>query len=68
MKKKFPKRYVVGEGFPWATGMGRVDAPYDSLKICSEPLGARFMALRFPIELWQADMPRYRVVLERLDD
>ncbi len=70
--RAFKKRYVLGEGYPWATGLGTPDAPYDKLCLCKASKGAEFMTLDFPEELWGKfggpELPKYRIVLERVDD
>jgi hypothetical protein len=61
--QKFQKRYVLGEGFPWAIGT----APYKEIGLSQSQLGVLLNALYFPSELWSKDVPRYRLVLERVD-
>jgi hypothetical protein len=58
----FKKRYVLGVGYPYALGLG----PYTDfcLQEC-QTVGIR-TRLNWPKELWQADLPRYRLVLERV--
>ena len=65
---QFPERIVLGVGHPWAPGLGTAEHPYDSVHL--NPLaagnGGRRVKLRFPKELWRADVPKYRLVLERV--
>lgn len=61
-KAKLQDRYVLGEGYPWALGT----APYASIALCEERIGVRFVGLSFPDDLWQANVPKYRLVLERI--
>lgn len=63
---EFPERAVLAEGYPWAVGTGPY---YYEIRMDKNNLaGSGVVALRFPEELWRADLPRYRLVLERIDD
>lgn len=65
MANKFCKRYVLGEGFPWA--MGTKD--YKEIALSKTAIGFSPVVLDFPAELWNANkLPRYRLVLERIDE
>jgi hypothetical protein len=63
-KKKFKKRYVLGEGYPWAFGE---NLPYKQIGLCSKHIGTQLVSVDFPLELWSNELPRYRLVLERID-
>ena len=65
MKKlKFNKRYVLGEGYPWAMGM----KIYTSVALVRAPKGVELIPLDFPIDLWSSAVPRYRLVLEQVKE
>ena len=61
---KFPGRIVLGEGYPWAYGLG----PYREVGLNEVPVGVQPMSLRWPKELWSKEVPQYRLILERIDD
>lgn len=63
----FPDRIVIGVGYPWATGLGRKDAPYDSIQLHRNrrPCG-KAKPLDFPEALWSSRVEKYRLVLERI--
>lgn len=61
-KKVFKDRYVIGEGYPWG---------YDEKKTMMIGLnykraGFNTKQLRFPKVLLGKDIPKYRIVLERI--
>lgn len=62
-KKTFKKRYVLGEGYPWAIGLKE----FRHAPLASDPVGTNFELLNFDTALWSADLPKYRLVLERVD-
>lgn len=66
--KKPKKRYILAEGYPWACGLGKPEKPYDAIYMCPEPIGVQPMPLNWPRELWSKDLPKFRLVLERIDD
>ena len=68
MTTKFKSRYVLGEGYPWATGIGTVDSPYDTIVLHRDSMMGQRMQINFPTELWSKDLPKYRLVLERVDE
>lgn len=62
-KDKFKDRYVLGEGHPWAMGL----EPYYEINLHDGPYASdKRIPLKFPRELWSRDLPKYRLVLERL--
>ena len=62
MKVKFKKRYVLGTGYPWENN----NSVPTELLIALSPNG--FSAkLNWPKELWDQDLPQYRLVLERVE-
>lgn len=60
---EFRERYVLGEGYPWAMGIG----PYREVVLSKTSLGLDPQDLNWPDELWRKDLPQYRLVLERVD-
>lgn len=60
---KYKDRYVLATGYPWGLGAKknitavRMDA--------TSGLGAT-KKIAWPVELWDPEMPRYRLVLERV--
>ncbi len=59
---KFPKRVVLAEGYPWANGLSQ----YTEVVMRDAPHGGRNKVLAFPPLLWRADVPKYRLVLQRI--
>lgn len=64
MAKKFLKKYVLGEGYPWAMGT----AEHKEIALSEQAFGFHPVVLLFPKELWDKQLPRYRLVLERIDE
>lgn len=62
MKKIFKDRYVLGTGYPWAMGIN----PHTEVALCTDQKGTNFKPIKFPIALWYPDLPKYRLVLERV--
>lgn len=63
--RKFKRRYELGEGYPWALGIG---APYTDVRLSKVARGMAAEHLNWPPELWSPDLPKFRLVLERVDD
>lgn len=61
-KPKFKRKYTLGEGHPWAYGIG----PYYEIGMNEYPVGIRRKELEWPKELWSKECPKYRLVLERV--
>lgn len=59
---KFKDRYVLAEGYPWAIGT----QSYKSIGVSTINPGIILEDLDFPLELWSAKVPTYRLVLERI--
>ncbi len=62
-KSKFPSRILLATGYPWANGVG----PYYEITMRKGPKSSLNEALRFPKALWSENVPKYRLVLERVD-
>lgn len=62
--KSFPDRVELAVGFPWAIGTGS----YKEIQMHSARLigMGEQLNLKFPKELWEKDVPEYRLVLERV--
>jgi hypothetical protein len=58
----FKTRYVLGQGFPWVIGLN----PYTSIGLTANKVGVQYRPLTFANELWRKDVPKYRLVLERV--
>ena len=65
-KKEFPKRVVLAEGHPWAHGLGKADDPYSAVSVRDTPVGGQDQVVQWPKELWDRNVPKYRLVLERV--
>lgn len=63
---KFKDRYVLGEGYPWADGLGSVEQPFIKLSLCTKQIGNEKVVLKYPKELWSNKLPKYRIVLEKV--
>jgi len=61
-KTTFKKRYVLGAGYPWANGTD----PYFEVVLYPDQIVGKRIPLKFPSELWSLDVPKYRLVLERV--
>ena len=59
----FKDRYVLGEGHPWAMGL----SSYHEIALGVTGMLGEKVELDFPEELWAKDVPRYRLVLERVE-
>ncbi len=59
---KFPERIILGIGYPWAYGVG----PYFEIGLNSFNTGVLPKKLKWPKELWHKDLPKYRLVLEKI--
>lgn len=68
MTTKFKKRYVLGEGYPYVTGLGRPDCPYTDVRLWEEQKASKSIEIDWPEELWSEDLPPYRLVLELIDE
>jgi hypothetical protein len=64
MKLKFKKRYILGEGHPWALGVRN----YKAIALSKEATGFNPKIINFPKELWEGDVPKYRLVLEIVNE
>ena len=62
--RTFKKRYVLGEGYPWAIG----ESPYRAISLSKQSIGISLTDLEWPEELWYEHMPKYRLVLEKVED
>jgi len=60
---KYKEKYVLGEGFPWAYGL-----ECRMLALNERAVGLNPIKLKFPRELWNEDVPKYRLVLEKLNE
>ena len=65
---KFPDRFVLGEGYPWLYGTGKPDNPYYRIGLNKKPTAMNAIELNWDSKLWQTTIPRYRLVLERIND
>ena len=62
--KIFQDRYVLGEGYPWALGAKK----YTDICLVKDNIGVNKVILDWPIDLWIKDLPRYRLVLEKINE
>jgi hypothetical protein len=61
--KIFPERIVLATGYPWANGT----EPYFEIVMHKEATNSTHsVQLKFPKLLWKPDVPKYRLVLERV--
>lgn len=65
MKPK--KRYVLGEGYPWGIGERTIDT-VNQISMMENPIGINVINLKFPLELWAPNCPKYRLVLEQIEE
>jgi hypothetical protein len=65
MKNKFKKKYILAEGYPWGMGILK---QYKEIAMSKSPDGFMPVIFEFPVELWDAALPKYRLVLERIDE
>ena len=69
MTDKFKSRYVLGEGYPWVNGLGPgTHYPYYEVVMNEENMTSDRIKINWPDELWENDLPKYRLVLERIDE
>jgi hypothetical protein len=62
VETRFEDRYELATGYPWAIGLG----PYIQVQINRNQTGVNPRVLNWPTELWAANVPQYRLVLERV--
>jgi hypothetical protein len=60
-KQVFKDRYVLGSGYPWAFGVES-----KMVGVNEAGTGMKTKSLKFPKTLWSKDIPKYRIVLERV--
>jgi len=58
------QRYVLGEGYPWAYGTGKMNDPHIKIGLNKNAQGLEPVALVWPKELWEKHVPKMRLVLE----
>jgi hypothetical protein len=63
-KTKFPKRIVLGEGYPWAYGI----KDYTQIGLNKKPCGVEPIILDFNAILWNDTLLKYRLVLEIINE
>jgi hypothetical protein len=63
---KYKKRYVLGEGYPWMHGLAT--EKHIKISLSRASMGTAFIALDWPEELWKPDLPKYRLILERINE
>jgi|GEM_PF-3524519 len=63
MTDKFKSRYVLGEGYPWSKGQGK-----DNIQMHRNTEGGPPVILKIPDVLLGVGGPKYRLVLERIDE
>jgi hypothetical protein len=61
-KGKFKDRYVIGEGYPWGYGVKKIMM----MGLNYKKIGMNTKQLKFPKALWDTNIPKYRIVLERV--
>ncbi len=64
MSDQFKDKYVLGEGYPWANGT----EDYKEITLKNVALAGLNIVLNFPEELWSKKVPKYRLVLERVEE
>ncbi len=62
-EERFGKRYELAEGYPWAMGVG----DHFEVAMREENIASRNVKLDWPEILWSPELPKYRLVLERVD-
>ena len=55
------ERIVLAEGYPWANGTG---PEYFELTMRHKAQGGINLPMKWPVALWSANVPKYRLVLE----
>ena len=63
-KPRHSKRIILAEGHPWFFGIG----PYYQMQMEASPMKSAAVPLDVPAGLWDADVPKYRLILERVDE
>ena len=64
MLNNFLKKYILGIGYPWLMGVDENIA----VALSETQMGFSPVTLFFPTELWNKEVPRYRLVLELIDE
>ena len=55
------KRYILGEGYPWAMGVG---PEYREVALKDGQVGGTNIPLAWPAEFWKRGCPKVRLVME----
>ena len=61
---KFPDRIELGVGYPWAIGV----ESYKEIAMLLENTSLIFLDLNFPDILWNSDVPKYKLILEKVKE
>jgi hypothetical protein len=64
-RPKFKDRYVLAKGYPWAMGVAPLST---EIALAEKPRGFKPIEFKFPKELWNNALPKYRLVLERVKE
>jgi hypothetical protein len=59
---KFKKKYVLGEGYPWEYDVDE----HKRVGLNKSVSGFDPVVLKFPEEMWSNDVPKYRLILEKI--
>ena len=62
---KYPRRVVLGEGYPWMFGVAHGENT--TIQLRDVGVGGSPVQLAYPDCLWAEGLPRYRLILERID-
>ena len=60
---KFKDRYVLATGYPWGLGPFK---DVQAITMNKKPQSMQRNKITYPSALWSKDLPRYRLVLERV--
>lgn len=64
MKKRYKSRYVLGVGYPWFYGINKAYSMEVGINMKLKGYGP--IQLKNPIELLDRDVPKFRLILERV--
>ncbi len=60
---KFPSKVILAEGYPWAMGCG---PEYTEICMQEAVMVGKRLPLDWPQILWSKNLPKYRLVLEKI--
>jgi len=61
---KFKRKYILAEGYPWIVTHNQ----REMIQMEEAAVGHQPVPINWPEELWSNELPKYRLVLERVKE